>query len=148
MKNFFTMFCLSMISFTSAYAEEGYPMTCVFDGTQSVSIRPSTTVARKLLVSFGFKRATKPATQGVDPGTCAWNDRAVYQDEPAIMSQVVEDVYSYREVTFAGKSQLVLVPGNAFWAPQMMTRGYTLKVKVYNSAPDHGNATNFFKIIN
>lgn len=148
MKKLFAVFCFSMISFTSAFAQEGYPMTCVFDGIQTVGIKTSPLDARKLIVSFGFKRATKPATQGVDPGTCAWNDRGLYQDEPTIMSQVVENVYSYREVIFAGKSQLALVPGNAFWAPQMMTSGYTLKVKVYNSAPDHGNATNFFKIIN
>lgn len=139
---------LSLLSVTSAFAQTSYPMTCVFDGSQNVSITQSLTAPRKLVVAFSFKRATKPATQGVDPGTCAWQDRGLYADEPAMIAHVVDDAYTYHEVVFAGKSQLVHTPINALWAPQAKTRGYKLNVKVYNSAPDHGIAVNFFRVAN
>lgn len=148
MKMLLVIIGLTVLSATSAFAQQGYPMTCVFDGSQNVSITHSLTAPRKLVVSFSFKRATKPATQGVDPGTCAWDDRGLYNDEPTILSHVVDDAYTYHEVVFAGKSQLVHTPMNALWAPQAKTRGYTLKVKVYNSAPDHGIAVNFFRVAN
>lgn len=148
MKMLLMIIGLSLLYATLAFAQTSYPMTCVFDGSQNVSITPSLTAARKLVVSFSFKRATKPATQGVDPGTCAWQDRGLYADEPTIMAHVVDDAYTYQDVVFAGKSQLVLAPISAPWAPQSKNRGYTLNVKVYNSAPDHGIAVKFFRITN
>ncbi len=148
MKMLLMIIGLTVLSVTSAFAQTSYPMTCVFDGSQTVSITPSLTAARKLVVAFSFKHATKPATQGVDPGTCAWQDRGLYADEPTIVAQVVDDAYTYHEVVFAGRPQLVHTPINALWAPQAKTRGYTLNVKVYNSVPDHGIAVKFFRVAN
>lgn len=39
-----------------------------------------------------FARARKPATEGVDPGTCAWMDRAVRSDEPTCLAHSPRDV--------------------------------------------------------
>lgn len=147
MKKILAFICFLALSQTSAFAQEGYPMTCVFDGTQTVSIKPSLTAARKLVVSFSFKRGTRPATEGVASGTCAWNDRGIYADEPNTISQVVEDIMSYYEVNYKGKTQIVLIPAGVYWAPQMMSPGYTLKVKVFNSTPNHGNSTNYFQVV-
>lgn len=139
---------LSLMSLASAFAQNGYPMTCVFDGTQTVSISSSLTQPRKLVVGFSFKRANKPATMGVEPGTCAWDDRPMYNDEPNNLAQITDDAMTYFEINHKGTTQLVMVPVNAYWAPQAYTRGYKIRFKVFQSGPNHGYAINYFQVVN
>lgn len=146
MKILLALLCLS--AFTSAFAQESYPMTCVFDGSQTIGFKPSLTDPKKLVVSFSFRKGTKPATEGVEPGTCAWDDRGINRDEPTSMAQIVDHAMTYFEMSYKGMTQLILVPMNAYWAPQAMVRGYKIRFKVYQSGPAHGYSTNFFSIAN
>lgn len=148
MKSLLLLVSLIVFSLSSAFAQTAsYPLTCVFDGTQDISIQPSMTQARKLTVSFSFKHATKPATQGVVPGTCAWQDRGLFADEPTIVIATVPEAFTYFEIRHRGMYQLVLTPSMALWAPRAKTPGYSITFNVYQSGPEDGTAVNFFKVV-
>lgn len=130
---------LASLLLTSATAfAQSYPLTCVFDGEQDVVIYPAATPG-KLIVKFTFKPSTQPATAGVPYGTCAWQDRGLYPDEPTVVAAIVPNSFKYTMGT-------VLTPSGALWAPQMKTRGYKVTFKVMASGADEGIPTSFFKV--
>ena len=53
-----------------------------------------------------FARGRKPATEGVEPGTCAWMDRAVRSNEPTCLAHSPKDVRVrlLREAPATGRS--------------------------------------------
>lgn len=128
-------------------AQTAYPLTCVFGPGQSVGINPSLTrPGRDLVVGFGFRPATKPATEGVDPGTCAWQDRAFRDGEPTIVAQIVNIHWTYVLLSIGGQSVPVLAPSGAPWAPQAAQPGYRLTLRVHRSEPDAGIAVPFLRV--
>jgi len=48
-------------------------------------------------VTMQFRRGRKPATSGVDPGTCAWMDRGVSDREPECLQHYTR--YAYVRIT-------------------------------------------------
>lgn len=143
-----TLLAMLLVAFSlNSIAQDGYPMTCVFDGSQSIGVEDHPNNPSKINVYFSFKRATKAANLGVDPGTCAWQDRGLYSDEPSFIQATVNKKYVYMEMIYKGVPQLVLAPVNAPWAPQAKNAGYKITFKVFQSGPADGNSLNFFKVI-
>ena len=60
---------------------ENYELRCRGGGEMKLSLDPQGDSGRRLL-RIRFKRGSKPATAGLNPGECAWVDRAVKEDEP------------------------------------------------------------------
>lgn len=126
---------------------QSYPLTCVFDGAQTIGIRPSSTEPKAtLLVSVAFRPAAKASTMGVEPGTCAWQDRAFRAGEPAMLVHRVPHVWTYRHAPSAGQQVPILTPQMAPWAPQAATAGYQITFKVYQSAPSEGIAYPYLRV--
>lgn len=143
MKTFLVFLLMSM---GQALADPA-TLTCAFDGEQNVLVYPHPTSPGKLHVRFSFKRANYPSGMGVLPGTCAWPDRNVYQDEPTIVMAVVDEVYRYVEVNYRGGRHLVLVPAGATWAPLSLIRGAKVIFKVEASPASEGLNVPFFRVI-
>jgi hypothetical protein len=61
---------------------ENYELRCRGGGEMKLSLdEPGESPGRRLL-RIRFKRGSRPATEGLNPGECAWADRAVKEDEP------------------------------------------------------------------
>jgi hypothetical protein len=132
---------------TSTAAQTAYPLTCVFEAGQTVGISPSLTrPSTDLVVGFAFRPGNRPATAGVDPGTCAWQDRAFRPGEPTTIAQIVRAHWRYVMVTVGGQTVPVLAPTGSPWAPQAAVAGYRITFRVYASAPDAGIAVPFLRI--
>lgn len=109
----------------------GYPLTCAFDGTQPVAVQV-VPPGNQLQVSFGFRAATKPATAGVDPGTCAWQDRAFRAGEPTVLVKKLGGTTGFVYYPLGGS--MFLLPAGEYWVLKAATRGYQLSFNV-NAAP-------------
>ena len=127
-----------------AAAQDAYPLTCVFAADQTVGINPRTTT--DLVVGFGFRPATRPATEGVDPGTCAWQDRAFRDGEPTIVLHIVRADWRYVMLPVGTLTVPVLAPANAPWAAFSTQAGYRITFRVYRSEPDAGLAVPFLRV--
>jgi len=128
---------------TPMHAQTAYPLTCVFAAGQTVGISPSlTTPNTELVVAFSFRPATRAATDGVDPGTCAWQDRAFRPGEPTTVMHVVRTGWTYVMLNDVP----VLAPTSAPWAPQAATPGYRITFQVYSSPPAFGSAVPFLRV--
>jgi hypothetical protein len=44
-------------------------------------------------LTIGFKRGSKPASQGLNPGECSWVDRGMKDSEPQAICQEVNDIF-------------------------------------------------------
>lgn len=60
---------------------ENYELRCRGGGEMTLSLDKPGESGRRLL-KIRFKRGSKPATAGLNPGECAWLDRPVGGDEP------------------------------------------------------------------
>lgn len=61
---------------------ENYELRCRGGGEMKLALdEPGESSGRRLL-RIRFKRGSKPAGDGLNPGECAWADRAVKDDEP------------------------------------------------------------------
>lgn len=61
---------------------ENYELRCRGGGEMKLSLdEPGESSGRRLL-RIRFKRGSQPASAGLNPGECAWADRAVKDDEP------------------------------------------------------------------
>ena len=60
---------------------ENYELRCRGGGEMKLSLDESGESGRRLL-KIRFTRGTKPAAEGLNPGECAWADRAVKEAEP------------------------------------------------------------------
>jgi hypothetical protein len=60
---------------------ENYELRCRGGGEMKLTLDSPGDSGRRLL-KIRFKRASKPATAGLNPGECAWVDRVVKDDEP------------------------------------------------------------------
>ncbi len=60
---------------------ENYELRCRGGGEMKLTFDSPGEGGRRLL-KIRFKRGSKPATAGLNPGECAWVDRAVKEDEP------------------------------------------------------------------
>jgi hypothetical protein len=57
-------------------------------------------------ITMRFVKATKPATSGVEPGTCAWIDRGVAAAEPDCLQHYASDV----SIRISTRANRVAVP--------------------------------------
>lgn len=131
-----------------AAAQTAYPLTCVFAAGQTVGINPSLPrPTTELVVGFGFRPATRPATEGVDPGTCAWQDRAFRPGEPTIVLHIVQPHWSYVMLRLGTLTVPVLAPTNAPWAAHATQAGYRITFRVHRSEPDAGLAVPFLRVV-
>ena len=116
-----------------------YPLECVFDGGQHVTTyleltRPAALADpnfRPALVSqLRFRPANRAASRGVDPGTCAWQDRAFRAGEP----NAIEEVFDPAWVTERRDGQTVTYPGQpstidplvGYWVPKVGEAGFRM----------------------
>lgn len=116
-----------------------YPLDCVFDGTQHVGtfleLTPPSALAdprfQPALVSLmSFRPATRAASLGVDPGTCAWHDRAFRTSEPVMLEEVfdlawVTERRDGRTVTYPGQPN-VLDPLVGYWISRVGDAGFRI----------------------
>jgi hypothetical protein len=128
-------------------AQPAYPLTCVFEAGQTVGISPSLSrPTTDLTVGFAFRAATKPAAEGVDPGTCAWQDRGFRPGEPTTVMLITQPNWRYLMLSIGGQTVPVLAPTGALWAPQAQP-GYRVTLRVYRSEPDAGLAVPFLRVV-
>jgi hypothetical protein len=108
-----------------------YPLVCSFDGSTSAAMIQEPTGYVGLL---RFRHATRPATAGVEPGTCAWRDRAVRDTEPHFLEQAVHE--STWTIEPRG-GQVVMWPGTDWggfgmpWLSHLGERGFTITCMVH-----------------
>ncbi len=77
------------ISSVSAAQQHVFPLVCRGGG----SITPSTVrIIGLTFIGFTFTRGKKPAGEGLAPGECSWQDRAINDDEPNTVAQREEVV--------------------------------------------------------
>jgi hypothetical protein len=108
-----------------------YPLVCSFDGSTSAAMIQEPTGYAGLL---RFRPATRPATAGVEPGTCAWRDRAFRDTEPRFLEQEVhEDTWTIEP----RGGQVFTGPGTGWggfgmpWMSHLGERGYTITCMVH-----------------
>jgi hypothetical protein len=131
-----------------AVAQTAYPLTCVFAEGQGVGINPSLPrPTTDLVVGFGFRPATRHATEGVDPGTCAWQDRAFRAGEPTTVLHIVRPHWRYVMLQVGTQKVPVLAPTSAPWAVHATQAGYRITFRVYRSEPDAGLAVPFLRVV-
>ena len=131
-----------------AAAQTAYPLTCVFAADQTVVINPSLPrPTTDLVVRFSFRPATRPATEGVDPGTCAWQDRGFRDGEPTMVMQIVLPQWRYVMLPVGAQTVPVLAPSGAPWAVHATQAGYRITFRVYRSEPDAGLAVPFLRVV-
>lgn len=131
-----------------AAAQTAYPLTCVFAAGQSVGINPSLPrPTTDLVIGFGFRPATKPATEGVDPGTSAWQDRAFRAGEPTTVLRIVRPHWTYVMLPVGTQTVPVLAPTSAPWAVHATRAGYRITFRVHRSEPDAGLAVPFLRVV-
>lgn len=49
-------------------------------------------------LTVGFRKGSKPASQGLNPGECSWMDRGMRNSEPDSICQDVTDVFLRRRI--------------------------------------------------
>ncbi len=126
-------FNLVMINLFSAQAYgQDYDLTCAFGPGITVTMKPVTTPTHigVQLLAFGFTPASKPATQGVDPGTCAWSDRAFRQGEPSVLALVTNDTSLTFYVNNNGTTSVA--PSTQSWVGNIGRAGYKKIFKVHS----------------
>jgi hypothetical protein len=72
-------FCFPLMTPSPAMAQS-YPMTCEISSASLVLVD----IGRNL-ATVTFSRSNGPVASGLQPGQCAWSDRAVRTDEPAVL---------------------------------------------------------------
>ena len=70
----------------AARPQESYPLVCRGGPTLTIYIAPGVTN-----IGFTFTQAPGPATEGLLPGQCSWNDRRMSPSEPVRVSQHLEE---------------------------------------------------------
>ena len=75
-----------ILSGSEARTPEDYPLVCRGGGSLVIGIAPG-----ERNIGFTFTRGTKPASEGLAPGECSWEDRGMYPNEPDRVSQHVEE---------------------------------------------------------
>jgi hypothetical protein len=144
----FSLFVGSLILTIHAQAQVTYPLTCVFNGKQTIGVNPHNADYRRSIVGFTFTPGTKAATLGVEPGTCAWQDRGMRADEPIGVYAIISTGWNY--ITFrpaSGNSNIFTsAPISAPWVPQAYFPGYQITFNVYRSEPSEGIAVPYFRI--
>jgi hypothetical protein len=97
-----------------ALADQDYELTCVFGPGQQVHLSTISTpqFASTQLVTMSFTPANRPSTQGVDPGTCAWSDRAFRAGEASTIAVITGD----NSMTyFAANGVVQSIPSTQSW---------------------------------
>lgn len=144
MKLFLVYFFVLM---NQAFAiEPEYTLVCVFDGNQQVTQVQNSKEPNKINLSFSFVKGTKPARLGVDPGTCAWFDRPMYENEPATAIHVTLNQFYWKDLVYKGVPNLVYTPIWATWATESRTPGHMMWFRVYRTGPDHNSSYPYFMI--
>src|SRR5882762_998396 len=69
----------------AARMQESYPLVCRGGPTLPIYIAPGVTN-----IGFKFTHGTRPASEGLLPGQCSWEDRGMYDAEPDRVSQHIE----------------------------------------------------------
>lgn len=129
----FTALSILAASSSPLVAQEAYPLTCKFGADTSIAVAPSLTQPRTNKIYFSFRRATKPATMGVEPGTCAWQDRALFETEPTTVMQIEPAATIYSVVD--GKA--FVYPANAPWVQRAIIEpGYQVTFNVYQTTAE------------
>jgi hypothetical protein len=133
-----------------ASAQTAYPLTCVFDGKQTVGVNPHPSALNKITIGYSFTPGNRAATAGVDPGTCAWQDRGMRAGEPTTVMAVVPAGWTYTSFTPAtgGANVFVSTPSSGLWVPQAFFYGYRVTFNVYRSEPSDGLAVPYLRIAN
>ncbi len=68
-----------------------FPLRCRGGAVRAIGFQQFSQTASRLTVSF--KRGSKPAPQGLNPGECSWLDRGLRDAEPASICHDVTDVF-------------------------------------------------------
>ena len=98
-----------MMIYCSASFAEGYQLTCVFDGVDGAGVNVFS-AQNKIVIGKSFKQSDKPASMGVNPGYCAWQDRGFRPGEPTMIAEEAFNSMSYYEIQYKGTTQIVLAP--------------------------------------
>src|SRR6266851_3415866 len=69
----------------AARMQQSYALVCRGSANLEIGIAPN-----EGNIGFVFTRGAKPASQGLVPGECSWEDRGVRAEEPNRLSQHVE----------------------------------------------------------
>jgi hypothetical protein len=67
---------------TSASAQTNYPLVCRGGGGLRLIPKVALQPPGAIMAQMQFNRATHAAVTGVEPGTCAWQDRGINNAEP------------------------------------------------------------------
>ena len=125
----------------SAQAQTPYLLTCVFDGTQVAGVDAVTFKPHTLAAIVSFKHGTKAATLGVEPGTCAWQDRGMSPGEPTFLQQFVPEVWAYKTVNDVP----VIYPMGAPWVLLVSQKGKSVNFKAFTTS--EGSPVPYLKIV-
>jgi len=134
---------------SSLAGPQTYPLTCVFSGKQFIGLDKSVSDPNNMLAAkFTFSPATKPSTAGVDPGTCAWKDRAFRAGEPHNAIAVIPNAMEYFSIKVGNSNIPVYAPAEGLWIPQATISGYSITFQVYQDSGDAEDSSPYFRIVN
>jgi hypothetical protein len=78
-----TLLALSLSAPSTLSAQASYPLVC--RGGAGLRLAPEVGSGTASSVRLRFTRGRQGAVVGVEPGTCAWQDRGVREPEPAVL---------------------------------------------------------------
>jgi hypothetical protein len=133
--------------FTAQAAPTTYPLKC--RGTKSGELQFHFSATTAML---GFKKAAHAAPAGLNPGECAWMDRALNADEPALIVQYPQpsrSMFNNTSIFFGslnGGGQVVapvigVTEPEIGWLKDLMNADNYWLFQVYNDSDGHLIAT-------
>lgn len=73
-----------LVSMAYAQQPKGYPLMCKGGGDYTIQMLSGVENASPM--NYTFKKGSRAATAGLQPGECAWMDRGFRGNEPAVIS--------------------------------------------------------------
>lgn len=111
-----------MVPLTAGAQEDGRILQCRAGEHTILTVTPS---RKGTLIEVGFKKGSKPASEGLEPGTCAWPETAMGDSDPRVMSffaegyfvkmTINEHISSYQPVSFGPETQASELLGRQLW---------------------------------
>lgn len=102
--------------------ESGRILQCKAGEHTILTVTPS---QKGTLIEVGFMKGSKPASEGLEPGTCAWPERAMGDSDSRVMSffaegyfvkmTISEHISSYQPVSFGPETQASELLGRQLW---------------------------------
>jgi hypothetical protein len=116
------IFFLFVLSVPSVFAAQSYPMACR-GGDGTLGYAPYKAL-------FYFKKSSRPAGAGLQPGECSWIDRAIGQNEPTCLEQ--SGVNDTAWIFPAKRAESYFMSSNGSWLRRMLSNTTYQTFQVYN----------------